>query len=642
MKSTPILSKPYILIFLLLIACNTGEGPQKESKTILPGSPLAYLEEIKQSKDPREIINLANAGLTAVTSRKDTVIHNLLDTKIYYHDRLKEYDSALLFADSLISSAKFQKDTFFIATGHYRKSRIFNDLQENEPVYFHAFQARKYYQALGDSIQAGRRSLEMAMAQRRLGDLSGSQETATEALRLLKPQKDSSYIGHIHRLLGLVYEQQGFYEQAIPEHELALVFHHRQIDKLADRNNLAAVQMGIGNYDTAIEIWEDLIAEVDPENKSSLGLYKANLAYVKWLKDPEADLEAEFLEALKIKIEAGDKDKIRGSYKHLMDYHRDRNPEKAREYAEKYLKAARDLENAPLEQIALQEIIELTPSGNVRPYTLRYMHLNDSLNQEMLRAKNAFAKIRFDEEYKQQQILGLEAEKARQELETQRWRTRNYIALLLGMLILLGIIFFIYFLRQKYRREKVREVHRTESRISKRIHDELANDVYNVMSSLEAVAPAEAVDRLEYIYRRTRDISRENSEIVTGNDFSAGLLSMLSSTTGKARLIMKGESAVNWNRISEEKKIVIYRVLQELMINMKKHSRAQLVALSFSENTKHLEIRYSDTGKGASPTILKSGGGIHNMRTRLSSVNGDIVFKIEEDKGFKAEIHIPY
>ena len=276
-----------------------------------------------------------------------------------------------------------------------------------------------------------------------------------------------------------------------------------------------------------------------------------------------------------------------------------------------------------------------------RPYTLRYMQLNDSLNQVMLRAKNVFAKIRFDEEQKERQILGLQAENAWQELETQRWRDRNYIALLLGMLILLGIIFFIYYLRQKYKREKVREVHRTESRISKRIHDELANDVYNVMSSLEAVAPTEAVDKLEHIYKRTRDISRENSEIETGKNFSAGLLSMLSNTTGKARLILNGESTVNWDKISEEKKIVIYRVLQELMVNMKKHSDAQLVALSFSDKTNQLEIRYSDTGKGASASVVNSGNGIQNMKIRLSSVKGKASFKAEEGKGFKARIILP-
>lgn len=641
MKNSPILSNIYFLFFLSLIACNTGGVGKKEEKLIAPGSPLAYLEQIKQSQDPRKIINLANSGLAAASSRNDTVVHNLLDNLIFYHDRLKEHDSALFFADSLISSSQFQRDTFFLAMGHYRKSRIFNDLKKNEIVYLHSFKARNYFQEIGDSIQAGRRTHEMAIAQRRLGDLTGSQKTAIEALRLLKPQQDSSFIGHIHQLLGLTYEEQGFYEQALPEYEQALVFHKRPVDKLADQNNIAVVERKLGNYDTAIRIWEDLIPEVDPENRRHLALYKGNLAYTKWLKNPEADVEAEFLEALEMKQQAGAKEEVLSSYVHLMEYHRGRNPERAQEYAERYLEAAREYGNVEAERTALKEVISLTPSGDVRTYTLRYMHLNDSLNREMLRAKNAFAKIRFDEEQKQQQILGLEAQNARQELETQRWRTRNYIALLLGMLILLGIIFFIYFLRQKYRREKVREVHLTESRISKRIHDELANDVYNVMSSLEAVAPTEAVDKLEYIYRRTRDISRENSEIVTGKDFSAGLLSMLSSTTGKARLIMTGESGVNWSRISEEKKIVIYRVLQELMVNMKKHSSARLVALAFSETAKHLEIRYSDTGQGASPTVLQSGGGLHNMRTRLSSVNGDITFKIEEGKGFKAEIHIP-
>lgn len=258
-----------------------------------------------------------------------------------------------------------------------------------------------------------------------------------------------------------------------------------------------------------------------------------------------------------------------------------------------------------------------------------------------MRDQNSFAKIRFDEENKQREILDLEAEKALQELETERWRNRNYIALLLGLLILVSILFFIYVLRQRYKREKIREVHLTETRISKRIHDELANDVYNVMSSLEAVAPTETVDKLEYIYKRTRDISRENSEIETGKEFSAALLSMLSNTTGKARLILKGESSVNWDKISEEKKIVIYRVLQELMVNMKKHSQAKLVALTFLEGPKFLEIKYSDIGVGVNPDQIRERNGLQNLENRLRSVDGSVSFKTSEGKGFKADLKIP-
>lgn len=630
-----------MLVFLVLIACNNGEEGQEEEQGLSPGSPLDYMEQVKQAKDPREIINLANAGLAAVTSRRDTLIPDFLDYKIYYHDRLKEYDSSLICADSLIAVARFQQDTANLAKGYYRKSMSYNKLQENEQAYYYGFEARKHYLSIEDSTQAGRRSLEMAIAQHRSGDLTGSQETAIEGLALLLPQNDSSFIGHIHNLLGRIYENQGFYEQAIPEYEKALIFHQRPMDKLAARNNLAVVQRELGNYNKAIKMWQTLVAEVDSANIRSLALYKDNLAYTKWLKDPEADMEAELLEALEMKRREGDQAGVGGSYVHLREFHRATNPEKAREYALKYLEIIRETDNPEYERSALKEVIALSPAGDIRSYTSRYIHLNDSLNREMLRAKNAFAKIRFDEEQKQKQILNLETKNALQQLETQRWRTRNYIALLLAMLILLAILFFIYFLRQKYRREKVREVHRTESRISKKIHDELANDVYNVMSSLEAVAPTEAVARLEHIYKRTRDISRENSEIETGKDFSAGLLSMLSNTTGMTRLIIKGESAIPWDKISEETKIVIYRVLQELMVNMKKHSGASHVALTFLQNAKNLEIGYSDTGNGADPGVLKNGGGLHNIRTRLSSVDGKISFKVEAGKGFKAQISVP-
>ena len=72
---------------------------------------------------------------------------------------------------------------------------------------------------------------------------------------------------------------------------------------------------------------------------------------------------------------------------------------------------------------------------------------------------------------------------------------------------------------------------------------------------------------------------------------------MLSDQTGTAKLIVRGDNAVKWEKLSEEKKIVLYRVLQELMVNMKKHSDARLVAIVFDQKPKLLEVQYSDTGQ---------------------------------------------
>jgi len=211
-----------------------------------------------------------------------------------------------------------------------------------------------------------------------------------------------------------------------------------------------------------------------------------------------------------------------------------------------------------------------------------------------------------------------------------------------GMLILVSSGFGFYYLRQRHEKEKIQEAYKTESRISKKIHDELANDVYNIMSGMQNIAPNHLMDRLEHIYKRTRNISRENSSIPTGVDYLPHLVSTLSSSISEnTRLILRGEKSINWSSISQEKKIILYRVLQEMMINMNKHSEAGLVAIIFSEEKYLLNIQYSDNGVGVSKEKLKSGNGVQNMENRILSIKGTLNFETEQDKGLKIFIQIP-
>ena len=215
--------------------------------------------------------------------------------------------------------------------------------------------------------------------------------------------------------------------------------------------------------------------------------------------------------------------------------------------------------------------------------------------------------------------------------------------LLFFAILVIGIaIFIIYYNRQKHKKEKIREIYNTETRISKVIHDELANDVYNVMSSMETIAPNETMDKLEQIYNRTRNISRENSNITTGPGYLNHLIASLSSICPEnTRLIISGEKNIIWSKIKAEKKLIIYRVLQEIMVNMKKHSNASLVALIFNEEEKKLKIDYSDNGKGSSMQAIKTGNGLQNVENRIFSINGKLTFETEKGKGLKIIICIP-
>lgn len=279
---------------------------------------------------------------------------------------------------------------------------------------------------------------------------------------------------------------------------------------------------------------------------------------------------------MKIREGLGDKSGLLASYSHLTDYYEQYSPELSIIYSRKLLEVARENNSEASRLEALKKLAGLLPPNEALQYSQRYMKLHDSIDRTNHRAKNRFAKIRFDEEQKQQEILGLEIENARQISEKEQLKNRNIILSLIALLGAVGTGFILYYFRQKNRKEKIQEVQKTETRISKMIHDELANDLYNLMSILEPVAPVSAIDKLESIYLRTRDISRENSDFDTGEAYLPNLISALSYiASGKAGLILKGEKSVNWQKVSEEKKIVIYRVLQESMINMKKHSKAR-------------------------------------------------------------------
>ena len=221
-------------------------------------------------------------------------------------------------------------------------------------------------------------------------------------------------------------------------------------------------------------------------------------------------------------------------------------------------------------------------------------------------------------------------------------KNQTIILSLGGLLLLVSGGFGFYYLRQKHEKEKIKEAHNTETRISKKIHDELANDVYNVMSGMQEIAPNDIMDKLEHIYKRTRNISRENNSIPLDQNYLSHLLATLESATPEnTRLIIRGENSINWNNFNSEKKIILYRVLQEIMINMNKHSQASLVAIIFSEEKNFLKINYSDNGIGTSQKRLESGNGIQNVENRIFSVKGSLTFETEQEKGLKIAIQIP-
>ena len=629
-----------VTIFLLTIICFLGCKKTVEVDiTHAPGTAGYFYNKGLETTDFQEKLHLYSEGLKAVESTRDTNLVVLLDAKVYALHRLNRYEETLPLIDSLITVAELQEDDYFHAKALHRKYATYSFLSRPEDAFEFAFLSRQHSLKMGDTAGAGRRSLDMANTQFSLGDYAGSQESATEALKYINLEADRKYAGSAHNVLGLLYNDQHLYEEALKEYRQALKYAGSRTDSLSYLHNIALVYKNQGKYDSAIRIMKELVEAEEPSEYSK-ARYRDNYAYTRWLKNPNASVHKEMLAMVEERKRNNDREGLLSNYSHLSDYYSKTEPAKAKEFALAYLQTAKEIGNVNSESDALKKLLSLSNASENEKYLERFLFLNDSLKDANLKTRYRFAKIRFDEERKQQQIALLEAENTTMSLKAEKFKTGTTISSLSALLVLITAAALLYTVRQRSKREKIKQIYLTESRISKRIHDEIANDIYNVMSILEPAGNTPVVDKLEKIYLRTRDISRENSEIDTKENYLQGLLSLLSSASpANTRLIIRGAENINWSKLQNEKKIVLYRVLQEMMINMKKHSQASLVALIFSLEKNQLLVKYSDNGAGTELATLQSGNGIKNLQNRLKSVNGNIIFDTQ-GKGLKAEISL--
>lgn len=633
----------FLITYLLLFISCTKNSLELEKNTVTPPNSFFYFQKAKDKSIPlQERYKAINSAYElSKKNTNDTLLLKILQKKSVIHYLMKQYDSLQLFNTQLLHAAILKKNPFHIGKHYSLKGVYYKEVTGDQNSAFYYFnQSKNYFLQIGDNGQVGKALLNMALIQQNFSDFFGSKETITESLQYLIRAQKTKYIASAYSVLATNHRKLLNYEDAIKYYNKAIEITDSEKDRFVYLNNLSAIYIDHKKYKKAIQGFKTILNN-SLANKCVKNKARAidNMAYAKWLST-QTDVENEFQKALNIRLKNKD---LRGqiaSYTHLAEFFANKDSKAAKKWIDKALIVSKKSNNPKAELDALKLLIKLAPLN--LSIKNRYIILQDSLYKQELTVKTQFAKIKYDDKLKQEEILKLKNQKAKQETETAKQKAHKTIFLSSGIIILLIGCFVIYFLKQRYKREKIQETYKTETRISKKVHDELANDIYNVMIQLEDENKPELLNKIEDIYSRTRDISRENSSIDTGQNYPEELSDMLSSYTPiDTMLIVKGFDHINWEKISREKKVTLYRVLQELMTNMKKHSQAKLVAITFSKSFKLIKINYSDNGRGITEKAINYRNGLYNAENRIKTIGGSFIFDSETENGFKAEIQIP-
>lgn len=93
--------------------------------------------------------------------------------------------------------------------------------------------------------------------------------------------------------------------------------------------------------------------------------------------------------------------------------------------------------------------------------------------------------------------------------------------------------------------------------------------------------------------------------------------------------------------LSAEVNIMVYRVIQEALINVHKHSAASEVQIQLQETPHHLAISVTDNGQGFDPSHNQAGFGLQGMQERAAIFNGQFRLISQLGNGCKVVILIP-
>lgn len=276
-----------------------------------------------------------------------------------------------------------------------------------------------------------------------------------------------------------------------------------------------------------------------------------------------------------------------------------------------------------------------------------YIQIKDSITQSNTIKKFAYVQTQFETEKKDLQIVQQEKNIALLNAENQvknQW-------LLFGFLALFSLFSTIYLWRlkqfskkkQKLQESFTQDIIKTQdnerSRIAKELHDSIGQKLLVLKNTIQLkdVIITEEVNLLDETIKEVREMSHNL------HPFQFEKLGLLNSLEDLIAAFQKSSSVFYSAEIQDfsqfipkEKELFIYRILQECISNVEKHSEATACNLSVKEEKDHLIFQLKDNGKGfnVQQKFKKNNSlGLISLQERAEYIGVQLTFDSSEGKG---------
>lgn len=487
----------------------------------------------------------------------------------------------------------------------------------------------------------------------------------------LKAKKSAVSIGDTLKIsgvlanIGQLYYQKNDLKTAISYSNQAIAIlknNTSQPPYLIASHTLANIAGMSGKFDealrideTCIKICDDLDADVLKvmflDNKANCYLYSNQLEKA----------ELAFKECLAIDLKVKHKKQIADTYTNLANLHAFKGNEKLMfDYINKSAKIINQINYKPglLKNYALlQEFYEKNNNfKEASKYSKDYLKVYKELMNEKKETTQAVYQVIHQKEEKEKLIL----EKQLQYEEAKIW-----IGIILFALVVIAALFYYKSKKQKADlmfQSKLNEVklttklHEQKIEISRELHDNIGAQLTFINSIIESLRKSDGIKdeknkmKLAAVSDFTKQTISElrdtiwvlNPNNLNGEELRARMINFIKNAQDSSEQI-KFKSNIDINsdlNFNSKFGITIMRVFQEIINNAVKHSNANKVTIDVLTNNQSLSISIIDDGVGFNLDDV-DGNGIHNIKNRVSLLDGTVDILSEKNKGTNILISIP-
>lgn len=255
-----------------------------------------------------------------------------------------------------------------------------------------------------------------------------------------------------------------------------------------------------------------------------------------------------------------------------------------------------------------------------------------------------------------------------------------YLTIIISTLLLLlfgGLLVYYFFLQQRRRYQHLQEVteireafnqtllqskleiqEQTLDHIAKELHANFSHLVSLININLAAIL-AETHGKVKENIQETKVLTKQlmadlkalsvslNSDYLMKTGFLKALTNEADRLTKTGRYKVTFSKTGQDFRIKPEKEIILFRLCQEALNNIIKHSEANNITISLEYSSLFLKIEIKDDGKGfdadsgKSAELTTTSTGLLNMYNRARLINAEFTINSVPGKGTSIFVSIP-